>query len=105
MLHLYSADRADVVKVEHPKTGDDTRSFDSLYTKYEHLDFLSINRGKRLSPLDMKCPKNQVISLHWLSRLMSWLKIFVQGVMDKWNLGSDVLLQKNPNSFAPLTVL
>ena len=102
---LYLADLgADVVKVEHPKTGDDTRSFGPPFIQNMSTYFLSINRGKRSITLDMKCPKNQVIAQKLALKADVLVENFRSGVMDKWNLGSDVLLQKNPQLiYASLT--
>ena len=44
---------ADVVKIEHPQYGDDTRSFDFIYTRCQYI-FYYINRGKRSVALDLK---------------------------------------------------
>ena len=45
---------ADVVKVEHPKYGDDTRSFGPPFVRDLSTYFVSINRGKRSIALDLK---------------------------------------------------
>lgn len=102
---LYLADLgADVVKIEHPETGDDTRSFGPPFTHNMSTYFLSINRGKRSITLDMKCPKNQKIAQKLALQADVFVENFRSGVMDKWNLGSDVLLQQNPRLiYASLT--
>ena len=45
---------ADVIKVEHPNGGDDTRSFGPPFVDGVSSYFLSINRGKRSITLDLK---------------------------------------------------
>ena len=45
---------ADVVKIEHPKYGDDTRSFGPPFVRDVSTYFVSINRGKRSIALDLK---------------------------------------------------
>ena len=50
---------ADVVKVEHPEKGDDTRSFGPPFVRGTSTYFLRINRGKRSVALDLKKPKDK----------------------------------------------
>ena len=45
---------AEVVKVERPGSGDDTRAFGPPFSKGISTYFLSINRGKRSITLDLK---------------------------------------------------
>ena len=45
---------ADVVKVEMPGTGDDTRAWGPPFVDKESTYFLSINRNKRSIELDLK---------------------------------------------------
>ncbi len=45
---------ADVVKVEHPEGGDETRSWGPPFVGGESAYFLSVNRGKRSVALDLK---------------------------------------------------
>ena len=50
---------ADVVKVEHPNGGDDTRSFGPPFVDGVSTYFLSINRGKRSIVLDLKTQEDR----------------------------------------------
>ena len=50
---------ADVVKVEHPSQGDDTRGFGPPFTEGVSTYFLSVNRGKRSIGLNLKDPVDQ----------------------------------------------
>ena len=45
---------ADVIKVEPPRTGDDTRSWGPPFVAGESTYFLSINRNKRSVTIDLK---------------------------------------------------
>ena len=45
---------AEVIKVEHPKGGDDTRAFAPPYQGEESAYFLSVNRNKKSVTRDMK---------------------------------------------------
>jgi crotonobetainyl-CoA:carnitine CoA-transferase CaiB-like acyl-CoA transferase len=45
---------ADVVKIEHPVGGDETRSWGPPFVGDESAYFLSVNRGKGSVALDLK---------------------------------------------------
>ncbi len=45
---------ADVLKVEHPERGDDTRHWGPLFAGGESAYFLSVNRNKRSVGVDLK---------------------------------------------------
>src|SRR3954454_21351511 len=45
---------ADVIKVEHPVGGDETRSWGPPFAGGEATYFLSVNRNKRSAALDLK---------------------------------------------------
>ena len=102
---LYLADLgADVVKIEEPNLGDDTRSFGPPFVEDISTYFLSINRGKRSITLDMKCPKNQEIAQKLALQADVLVENFRSDVMDKFNMGADILLKKNPRLiYASLT--
>ena len=52
---------ADVIKVEHPKDGDDSRGFAPPYQGDQAAYYLSVNRNKRSLTLDLKSSKGQDI--------------------------------------------
>lgn len=49
---------ADVIKIEAPETGDDSRAFGPFVGK-ESAYFMSLNRGKRSMTLNLKSPEAQ----------------------------------------------
>lgn len=87
---------ADVVKIEHPTYGDDTRSFGPPFVGDVSTYFVSINRGKRSIALDLK--KTDDIAL--VKQLIAVADVVVEnfrpGVMDKLGLGYTELSQDNP---------
>src|SRR5207244_4960404 len=45
---------ADIIKIENPDKGDDTRAYGPPFVNGESVYFLSVNRGKRSLALDLK---------------------------------------------------
>ncbi|MBR5741807.1 MAG: CoA transferase [Firmicutes bacterium] len=86
---------ADVIKVEVPGKGDDSRTYGPLVNG-ESVYYMNVNRGKRGITLDLKSEKGREIFL----KLVQWADVFVEsnrpGTMDKLGLGYDVLSKVNP---------
>lgn len=59
---------ADVVKVEHPVGGDDTRAWGPPFQEGEATYFLSVNRNKRSVALDLKSEEGQQAALRLARR-------------------------------------
>ena len=59
---------ADVVKVEHPAGGDETRAWGPPFVGGESAYFLSVNRGKRSVALDLKDPEGRELALELCAR-------------------------------------
>jgi formyl-CoA transferase len=93
---------ADVVKVERPGTGDDTRGWGPPFATPPgdgapvSTYFLSINRNKRSIELDLK-QDGDVVRLRELIRDADVLvENFRPGVMERLGLGAEALVQLNP---------
>jgi len=87
---------ADVVKVEDPRTGDDTRGFGPPFVDGVSTYYLSINRGKRSIALDLKAPADRDLALSLADRADVVLENFRPGVMDRLGLGYATLIARNP---------
>jgi crotonobetainyl-CoA:carnitine CoA-transferase CaiB-like acyl-CoA transferase len=48
---------ADVLKIEEPRKGDDTRGWGLPFVKDQSAYFLAVNRGKRSLTLNLKDPR------------------------------------------------
>ncbi len=87
---------ADVVKVERPETGDDTRSFGPPFMAEQSTYFLSVNRGKRSICLDLK----KQADCATLKRLVGCADVVVEnfrpGVMKRLGLDYLSLRAVNP---------
>ncbi len=87
---------ADVLKIEQPKVGDDTRGWGPPFVGDESAYFLCVNRNKKSLTLDLKSA--QGVSL--LRRLAAVADVLVEnfrpGTMDKLGLGERELRAVNP---------
>jgi crotonobetainyl-CoA:carnitine CoA-transferase CaiB-like acyl-CoA transferase len=88
---------ADVVKVERPGSGDDTRSWGPPWTQNgSSTYYLGLNRGKRIVALDLKNPHDHQLARRLAIRADVLIENFRARVMDDFNLGYDALRQENP---------
>lgn len=91
---------AEVIKVERPHSGDDTREWGPPFVgpegRQESTYFLSTNRNKRSLVLDIKDPEDRAL----LERMLVWADVLVEnfrpGVMDRLGLTSEALAIINP---------
>jgi crotonobetainyl-CoA:carnitine CoA-transferase CaiB-like acyl-CoA transferase len=91
---------ADVIKVERPGSGDDTRGWGPPFIgpadDPQSTYFLSINRNKRSIELDLKEPGD----LERLHRLIARADVFAEnfrpGTMERLGLGEEQLAAINP---------
>lgn len=86
---------ADVIKVEHPETGDISRT-GAPFIKGISSYFLSINRGKRSITLDLKKDDAKKIIFELANRVDILLENFRPGVMDRLGLGYEAISKYNP---------
>jgi len=91
---------ADVVKVEHPQGGDDSRGWGPPFLEVDGASvstyFLSVNRSKRSVTLDLK-DERDVARLHGLVADADVLvENFRPGVMDRLGLGEAALAERYP---------
>ena len=80
---------ADVVKIEHPVGGDDTRAY--IPPDYHGLSaaFLSYNRNKRSIALDLTVPEGQATARAMIDAADVVIENFSTGVMAKYGLDYD----------------
>lgn len=87
---------ADVVKVERPGTGDDTRSWGPPHAGGEATYFLAVNRNKRSIALDLRDPADLEVARALAGRADVLVENFRPGTMDRLGLGYDALRAANP---------
>lgn len=87
---------ADVIKVEPPGTGDETRTWGPPFAGGESTYFLAINRNKRSIALDLK----QAPALEAARRLAASADVVVEnfrpGVAERLGLGARALTEADP---------
>ena len=87
---------ADVIKVEHPERGDDTRHWGPPFTGGESAYFLSVNRNKRSISADLKKPED----LEKIKQLAAGADVVIEnmkrGALEKFGLGYEELREANP---------
>ena len=86
---------AEVVKIENPETGDDSRSF-GPYKNGKSLYFTAINCGKKSVTLNLKHPDGKRILKELAKRADVLLENFRPGAMERLGLGYDTLKEVNP---------
>ncbi len=86
---------ADIIKIERPKTGDDSRAF-GPFIDGESGYFISINRGKKSVVLDLKNPETRTAVKKLCLASDVLVENFRPGAMKKLGLDYDSLKQENP---------
>jgi CoA:oxalate CoA-transferase len=86
---------ADVLKVEMPGIGDDSRHF-GPFKNERSLYFVSINRGKRSMTLNLKTNEGKEILRSLVREHDILVENFRPGVMEKLGLGYEALREINP---------
>ena len=95
---------ADVIKIERPATGDDTRSWgppfledgDGAPTR-ESAYFLSTNRNKRSMTLDITSPDGKAILNDLIARSDVFVENFKVGDLERRGFGWEHVRERNPS--------
>src|SRR3954451_24889158 len=87
---------ADVLKIEHPERGDDTRHWGPPFVGGESAYFLSVNRNKRSASVDLK----KATELKKVKKLAAGADVLIEnmrrGTLEKLGLGYKALKETNP---------
>ena len=93
---------ADIVKIEPPKVGDDSRAFGPFVGK-ESAYFMSLNRNKESITLNLKAPEGKEIFKALVKQVDVLVENYRPGTMEKFGLGYEELKQINPKLIYPMT--
>ena len=86
---------AEVLKVEPPGTGDETRLFPPFRESVSHY-FLSVNRGKKSIVIDLKTAAGVALAGDLAARSDVLIENYRPGVMERLGLGYAALSAANP---------
>jgi formyl-CoA transferase len=87
---------ADVVKIEDPRNGDESRRYGPPFIAGESAYFLSINRNKRSCTVDLKSKAGREVILALARVADVVIENFRPGTLDNWGLSFDALRAANP---------
>jgi formyl-CoA transferase len=87
---------AEVIKVEQPGKGDDTRVFAPPYQGDQAAYFLSINRNKRSITLDMKSEAGKAVLWRLIEKSDILVENFRPGAMQRLGFGYDAVKKRRP---------
>ncbi|WP_131742179.1 CaiB/BaiF CoA transferase family protein [Actinomadura roseirufa] len=87
---------AEVIKIERPGGGDESRAFEPRLPGGESAYFFAFNRGKRSVTLDLSTGRGQEIARGLAHDADVVVENFLPGAMDRWGLGYTDLAKENP---------
>ncbi len=92
---------ADIIKVEHPERGDDTRHWGPPFAgegeACESAYFLSVNRNKRSIGVDLKAPEGLERVKNLAANADVLIENWRRGALEKLGLGYEALKETNPD--------
>ena len=89
---------ADVVKVERPGSGDDTRAWGPPFVAEGSTYYLGLNRNKRSVVLDLSDDGDRELARRLALRADVLVESFRPGLMARWGLDHETLATENPGS-------
>jgi crotonobetainyl-CoA:carnitine CoA-transferase CaiB-like acyl-CoA transferase len=87
---------ADVIKVERPGAGDETRSWGPPFAGGEAAYYLSVNRGKRSCAVDLSQEEGRALALDLCAEADAVIENFKVGGADRLGVGYDRVRARNP---------
>jgi crotonobetainyl-CoA:carnitine CoA-transferase CaiB-like acyl-CoA transferase len=87
---------ADVIKVEHPAGGDETRAWGPPFHGEHSTYYLAVNRNKRSVALDLKTDAGRRAARALAARADVLVENFKAGTLDRLGLGYEEVARDNP---------
>jgi crotonobetainyl-CoA:carnitine CoA-transferase CaiB-like acyl-CoA transferase len=87
---------ADVVKVERPEGGDETRAWGPPFAGGEAAYYLSVNRGKRSCAIDLSRPEGRALALELCAGADAVIENFKVGGAERLGLGYAAVRERSP---------
>jgi crotonobetainyl-CoA:carnitine CoA-transferase CaiB-like acyl-CoA transferase len=88
---------ADVIKIEQPGKGDDTRLWGPPFVQGEASYFLTVNRNKRSLALDLKSEGGREVLWRLVEEADVLVENFSPGTIDRLGFGHDAVHERNPS--------
>ncbi|RVT81492.1 CoA transferase [Rhodobacteraceae bacterium CCMM004] len=87
---------AEVIKIERPGTGDESRSFEPRWPDGASAYFTMFNRGKKSVTLNLRTPEGADIARRLAASADILIENFLPGTMARFGLDADTLADVNP---------
>ena len=87
---------AEVIKLEMPGSGDDSRSWGPPFVEGESAYFMSVNRNKKSITLNMKSKQSNEIVTKLIKQSDVLVENFRPGAMDRLGFGYEQVKEMNP---------
>ena len=87
---------ADVVKIERPRAGDETRGWGPPFAGGESAYYLSVNRNKRSLALDFSKEAHRDVAWRLIERADVLVENFRPGTMERLGFSYDACAARNP---------
>lgn len=87
---------AEVIKIEPPGSPDPLRNWGQAEVDGHHFFWTVHARNKKAVTLNLREPRGRELFLDLVERTDIIVENFRPGTLEKWNLGYDVLQQRNP---------
>jgi crotonobetainyl-CoA:carnitine CoA-transferase CaiB-like acyl-CoA transferase len=87
---------ADVVKLERPQGGDETRTWGPPFAGGEAAYYLSVNRGKRSFAVDLSRPEGRELALELCAGADAVIENFKLGGAERLGVGYEHVRERNP---------
>ena len=87
---------ADVVKVERPEGGDETRAWGPPFADGESAYYLSVNRSKRSCAIDLGSPEGRELALELCARADAVVENFRTGGAERLGVSYEQVAERNP---------
>ncbi len=87
---------AEIVKIENPDKGDDTRAYGPPFVDGESVYFMSVNRGKKSVTINLKTPEGREILTKLIRNSDVLLENFRKDFLSSIGFGYDEVAKLNP---------
>lgn len=88
---------AEVIKIERPERGDESRHFGPHYDRGESAYFFAFNRGKKSVAIDLKSAEGRALALRLIARADVVVENFLPGTMKSFGLDHASLSATHPD--------